>query len=514
MKHSHKYPKYFLGTIAAAVGIGSTLYSLGKNLFGKKNDPYADMQEMQNKQRQQQEIQDNWAKQVELANQYQQQRNLELGNPQPQIFSYEKGKTAGNNMFNPSHFGKTLVDTSEGIQNGQQNAWTNFGETIRNRDTYDTHVVKHGKNDTAKSFITNRDDILGNLINPETGNPLKQDALVPATYVETINKNRPKGNGWLGKQTQKTYDMASKSILDKANAILDHLVEVQENEFRKESNNYKRSSANKYPKYSGGLPAILKGIGGVLSDPTTWGIASGAIGLLGGLSQINHAKNDEMWTPSHIPYVNNYGAQGALNMLSERSINLYPIMRQIKDSYGSFINSVDRSNLDATGKTNAKITALYKMNDQLGTKKIEAQKINNEYKKDLADAQLQKSTADTDRAWKTNAYNSTVDNNYYPDAISNRGLGLQKAINNIENVFSGVGDLMQYKNILKNYSNPGGGTSNKPTTYYTPTNTYLPTNFKFDIDPFWRYNISNDVQQQNIYTIPKQYDPNLYKWYK
>jgi hypothetical protein len=96
------------------------------------------------------------------------------------LFHAEKGVEGAVNPLTGQTYRHYTVNTAYGKANGPQNAWVSKGEVIRSADG-SLYKVKDGSNDTARAYLKDGDSVYSKkIINPETGNPVADDAPVYA----------------------------------------------------------------------------------------------------------------------------------------------------------------------------------------------------------------------------------------------------------------------------------------------------------------------------------------------
>ena len=139
------------------------------------------------------------------------------------LFGYKNGKPGILSSISDYVHNATskLVHTAEGIKQGEQNSWTEKGETIW--DGNRAHYVNEGPNDGAPSNVKKGDTVFGKEKNPFTGNTFKKDAEPIAIAKEMLDKSRPSGKGWLGKQTKQVWEQATAKLNDRLSNALENL---------------------------------------------------------------------------------------------------------------------------------------------------------------------------------------------------------------------------------------------------------------------------------------------------
>lgn len=174
------------------------------------------------------------------------------------IFSQDHAEYADKGKDVNTDFGKPgkikMVHTSKGIQPGVELGIGGRDETIFNPTTGEASVIEEGKKRvdnisvgtpiTSKNAKREWDDtvILGNTVNPETGNLISEDAKPYAKVLENSKKQTPMTN--IGKKTQE---------LNERNAIaaLQHLADIQQLNHAAEEYKY---NCGKLAKYYDGKP--------------------------------------------------------------------------------------------------------------------------------------------------------------------------------------------------------------------------------------------------------------------
>lgn len=92
------------------------------------------------------------------------------------LFHAENGVEGAVNPRTGATYKKHVVNTAYGKAYGPQNAWVSDGEVIRSKDG-SLYRVSGGKNDTARAYLQDGDSVYSkNVINPETGNSVADDA--------------------------------------------------------------------------------------------------------------------------------------------------------------------------------------------------------------------------------------------------------------------------------------------------------------------------------------------------
>ena len=117
------------------------------------------------------------------------------------LFHAAKGKEGDVNPLTMQTYKKHVVNTAYGKMYAPQNAWVSDGEVIKSADG-SLHRVKGGKNDTARAYLQTGDSVYSNnIINPETGNTIADDA---ASYAMAGQLDRLDMNQNVGRMMQYT----------------------------------------------------------------------------------------------------------------------------------------------------------------------------------------------------------------------------------------------------------------------------------------------------------------------
>lgn len=97
------------------------------------------------------------------------------------LFHAALGVEGAVNPITRETYKKHIVNTKYGKIKTNQNAWVSDEEVIGNKNDGYLYKVRGGKNDTARAYLEPGDSVYSKkVINPETGNPVADDAPVYA----------------------------------------------------------------------------------------------------------------------------------------------------------------------------------------------------------------------------------------------------------------------------------------------------------------------------------------------
>lgn len=253
------------------------------------------------------------------------------GNQENQLLSTSIGTAPLNPKLNKQTTKDYVVDTSDGMAFGPQNAWVEKDEKIVNMKTGATHTVKRGPNDTARAYLDPEDAVFPKRKkNPETGN----------SFADDVEQYRNRGDLW-------------------------HLVDLMSQQNNKNKNKNMIKAGYGYEPWIAHLPGMLGGLGDYLS-----------------------ARSQSVKMP-HTYAANPYAGM-ALKDLYGLRLSEYPMMNKVYKQYANAMRGIDMSGgLSGGQRTLSRLSALRGTQSAIADALFNIGAQNNEYKKYAATAALQ-----------------------------------------------------------------------------------------------------------------------------
>lgn len=411
--------------------------------------------------------------QKEVANKY--------GNQEDQLLYAREGveNVKRNNLFKKIGSGEWL-DTAYGMVKGEPNSMTSKGELIvHEKETnpgqnkkFSTHEVKRGPNDTAPSYVTDRDTVVAE--------PLVGIA------KEAIKKDREGiGNNEFDKFKLMQRNLRESGILAMLNRMPRRtMYDLQKTKAQQQYQQLPGYFLGK--DWLGKAKKTLKTVGNEVYNAIP---ALTGFGI--GLQQYNRAANQDIYRPNTFKQ-NEY--KGAVNELDKLHINPIPIEQRIRNTEARTDRAIDNSlGLSAGQRATNKVAAQLNTQSVIGDLLGKYQEMTNQFRAQAAQARLNLGAQEAQRKQQAEQWDADTIAKAHAAREQQMNMGWYNMQNATEQHFANVGKKNEFDKTIDLYKQDldlerdkiqKQYPENTTTTYAVPDYIKKPKDFTFPTSIF------------------------------